>query len=97
MDGMRTGPPRSRTLAIPLWVTENIGNLGKLRQPTMLKAWHTHGKITRLTGWHNHHVLWRTHGGRDTTDNRVLLHPHCHRQVHSQALDVALSRSARNV
>jgi RNA-directed DNA polymerase len=56
-----------------------------------------HQKITRLTGWHNHHVVWRTHGGRDTTDNRVLLHPNCHRQVHSQALDVAPSRSARSV
>jgi RNA-directed DNA polymerase len=56
-----------------------------------------HHKITRLTGWHNHHVIWRTHGGRDTTDNRVLLHPNCHRQVHSQALDVAPSRSARSV
>jgi RNA-directed DNA polymerase len=56
-----------------------------------------HQKITRLTGWHNHHVVWRTPGGRDTTDNRVLLHPNCHRQVHSQALDVAPSRSARSV
>jgi RNA-directed DNA polymerase len=56
-----------------------------------------HQKITRLTGWHNHHVIWRTHGGRDTTDNRVLLHPNCHRQVHSQALDGAPSRSIRSV
>jgi hypothetical protein len=43
LDGMRTRSPRSRTLATPLWVTENIGNLGTLRQPPMLKAWHTHG------------------------------------------------------
>jgi len=56
-----------------------------------------HQKITRLTGWHNHHVVWRTHGGRDTTENRVLLHPNCPRQVQSQALDVATSRSARSV
>jgi len=40
---MRTELPRSRILATQLWVTENIGNLGKLRQPPMLKAWHTHG------------------------------------------------------
>jgi len=26
-----------------MWVTENIGNLAKLRQPPMLKARHTHG------------------------------------------------------
>jgi RNA-directed DNA polymerase len=56
-----------------------------------------HQPITRLTGWHNHHLVWRTYGGSDTADNRVLLHPTCHRQVHSQALDRAPSRSARSV
>src|SRR5882724_13295829 len=56
-----------------------------------------HQKITRLTGWHNHHVVWRTHGGRDTADNRVLLHPTCHRQVHSQTLDGAQPRSTPSV
>jgi RNA-directed DNA polymerase len=39
-------------------------------------------KITTLTGWHNHHTVWRSHGGSDTVDNRVLLHPTCHQQVH---------------
>lgn len=39
-------------------------------------------KITPETGWHSHHVLWKVHGGGDGTDNRVLLHPGCHRQVH---------------
>jgi RNA-directed DNA polymerase len=34
------------------------------------------------TGWHSHHKVWRSHGGSDTADNRVLLHPTCHRQVH---------------
>src|SRR5215510_60508 len=71
----------------------------------LLYLWkHQHGlcpmcrqKITRLTGWHNHHRVWRTHGGRDATENRVLLHPNCHRQVHSQPLDVAPPRSARSV
>jgi RNA-directed DNA polymerase len=53
--------------------------------------------ITRLTGWHNHQRVWRTHGGREATENRVLLHPNCHRQVHSQPLDVAPPRSARSV
>ena len=56
-----------------------------------------HQPITRLTGWHNHHRVWRTYGGSDMADNRVLLHPTCHRQVHSQALDGAPSRSARSV
>jgi RNA-directed DNA polymerase len=39
-------------------------------------------KITRLTGWHSHHVRWRSKGGKDTAENRVLLHPTCHHQVH---------------
>jgi RNA-directed DNA polymerase len=56
-----------------------------------------HQKITQLTGWHNHHVVWRTHGGSDTADNRVLLHPNCHRQVHSQAVDGARPRSTPSV
>ena len=54
-------------------------------------------KITKLTGWHNHHIVWRTNGGTDKAENRVLLHPECHRQVHSQKLEVAQPRSARSV
>ena len=56
-----------------------------------------HQKSTRLTGWHNPHVVGRTHGGRETADNRVLLHPTCHRQVHSQTLDGAQPRSTPSV
>ena len=56
-----------------------------------------HQKITSVTGWHNHHIVWRTHGGSNTAENRVLLHPNCHRQVHSQPLDVAPPRSSRSV
>jgi RNA-directed DNA polymerase len=40
-------------------------------------------RITQETGWHNHHIHWRVYGGSDDLDNRVLLHPNCHRQVHS--------------
>jgi RNA-directed DNA polymerase len=54
-------------------------------------------KITKLTGWHNHHIVWRTHGGSDTAENRVLLHPHCHRQVHSLGLPVVKPRPAKGV
>lgn len=46
-------------------------------------------KITQLTGWHNHHIVWRVNGGTDKAENRVLLHPNCHRQVHSLKLEVA--------
>ncbi len=49
-------------------------------------------KITRLTGWHSHHVRWRSQGGSDTIENRVLLHPNCHRQVHCQNVHVEKPR-----
>src|SRR5919199_6785603 len=34
----------------PRWITEIIGNLGTLRQPPMLKVWHTHGKTLPRQG-----------------------------------------------
>lgn len=40
-------------------------------------------KITPQTGWHNHHLVERSKGGSDKAENRVLLHPNCHRQVHN--------------
>lgn len=54
-------------------------------------------KITKLTGWNNHHIVRRVDGGSDKTDNRVLLHPNCHRQVHSRKLSVVKPRSVRSV
>lgn len=52
-------------------------------------------KITELTGWHNHHIVWRVMGGSDSDENRVLLHPNCHRQVHSQGWTVVKPRPSR--
>jgi RNA-directed DNA polymerase len=52
-------------------------------------------KITQLTGWHNHHRIWRSLGGSDHAENRVLLHPNCHQQVHSQGLFVEKPRPSR--
>jgi RNA-directed DNA polymerase len=54
-------------------------------------------KITELTGWHNHHIIWRTKGGSDSSENRVLLHPNCHMQVHRQGLYVEKPRPAKGV
>ena len=53
--------------------------------------------LTLEAGWHLHHLLWRTHGGDDNVNNLVLLHPNCHRQVHSEGLVVnkAASREGR--
>lgn len=53
-------------------------------------------KITLLTGWHNHHIIWRSLGGPDTAQNRVLVHPTCHAQIHSQHLSVEKPRSSRS-
>ena len=52
-----------------------------------------HQKITKTTGWHSHHIVWRSKGGPDTRENRLLLHPTCHQQVHSQGLSVTKPRS----
>jgi RNA-directed DNA polymerase len=52
-------------------------------------------KITKITGWHSHHILWRSKGGSDGTENRVLLHPNCHQQVHSQSLHVEKPRPVK--
>lgn len=41
-------------------------------------------RITKATGWHLHHILPKAQGGMDTTSNLVILHPNCHRQVHSR-------------
>jgi len=49
-------------------------------------------RITKITGWHSHHMLWRSKGGSDRAENRVLLHPTCHQQVHSQGLYVEKPR-----
>jgi RNA-directed DNA polymerase len=45
--------------------------------------------VTHDTGWNVHHVVWRTKGGTDRLDNLALLHPNCHRQLHSHAFEVA--------
>ncbi len=54
-------------------------------------------QITKITGWHSHHIEWRSSGGSDTADNRVLLHPTCHQQLHSQGLHVEKPRPAKGV
>ncbi|HNG96495.1 MAG TPA: HNH endonuclease signature motif containing protein, partial [Acidobacteriota bacterium] len=54
-------------------------------------------KITKMTGWHAHHVIWRSKGGNDGIDNRILLHPECHRQVHSRGIKVSLPRPKKGV
>ncbi|MDM4772971.1 group II intron reverse transcriptase/maturase [Solimonas sp. SE-A11] len=40
--------------------------------------------ITKQTRWHVHHRVRRSDGGSDKLTNLQLLHPTCHRQIHSQ-------------
>jgi RNA-directed DNA polymerase len=40
--------------------------------------------ITERTGWHNHHIAHKAKGGSNGRENRVLVHPNCHRQVHAK-------------
>jgi RNA-directed DNA polymerase len=40
--------------------------------------------ITMETGWRMHRVFPMLQGGKETLSNLQLLHPNCHRQLHSQ-------------
>ena len=53
--------------------------------------------LTLQERWHMHHVQWGVYGGSDALYNRMLLHANCHRQIHSQGLNVekAASRERR--
>lgn len=50
--------------------------------------------IDSVTGWHSHHVIWRSQGGHDGADNRWLLHPTCHQQLHHPTGSAVASRRA---
>lgn len=45
--------------------------------------------VTEDNEWDTHHIRHRVEGGKDTLDNLILLHPNCHRQVHSQGWRVS--------
>lgn len=44
--------------------------------------------------WHLHHIQPRSEGGKDTLSNLMMLHPDCHRQIHS--CNVAGSSNTRD-
>jgi RNA-directed DNA polymerase len=54
-----------------------------------------HQLMTHVTGWHNHHIVSKTLGGTDSAENRVLIHPNCHKQVHAKGLAVSKPRPAK--
>lgn len=45
-------------------------------------------KLTEEGGWHVHHILPRAKGGDNRQSNLRMLHPNCHKQLHSQAFNV---------
>lgn len=45
-------------------------------------------KITKESRWNIHHINFRVNGGSDKPVNLLLLHPNCHRQLHSTDLKV---------
>ncbi|EEH0277013.1 group II intron reverse transcriptase/maturase [Salmonella enterica] len=66
---------------------------GKLKKmKTVVALWKRQGKccprcrqlITNQTGWNIHHRVRKVMGGSDDISNLELLHPNCHRQVHSR-------------
>jgi RNA-directed DNA polymerase len=67
---------------------------------TLLRLWNQQNglcpncgqPITTITGWHSHHVIWRSKGGSDDIENRLLLHPNCHMQIHSPSISVVAPR-----
>jgi RNA-directed DNA polymerase len=56
-----------------------------------------HQPVTKVTGWHAHHIVYKTLGGDDGAENRVLVHPNCHRQVHAKSLSVTKPCSSRGI
>jgi hypothetical protein len=43
-------------------------------------------RIDESTKWHIHHALPRNNGGSDKINNLLLMHPECHRQIHSRSI-----------
>ncbi|WP_447870045.1 group II intron maturase-specific domain-containing protein [Serratia fonticola] len=67
-----------------------IAGLYRLQKGQCLHCMHP---ITQETGWQEHHLEHILHGGKNVLDNRVLLHPECHDQIHTFGIN--LSKPAR--
>jgi RNA-directed DNA polymerase len=52
-------------------------------------------KLTQSSSWHVHHIRYRKDGGDDRVSNLVMVHPNCHRQIHSRKLKVVKPVPAR--
>ncbi|MFO7858334.1 MAG: group II intron reverse transcriptase/maturase [Ectothiorhodospiraceae bacterium] len=73
----------SRIRARMLATTKGRSRLRWLLQQQQGRCPRCRQLITRTTGWDVHHKVWRSKGGGDEVSNLLLLHPNCHRQLHS--------------
>lgn len=46
-------------------------------------------RIDDVENINTHHIIEKAKGGKDTNSNLVILHPNCHRKVHSRNLKVS--------
>jgi len=73
------------------------------RQKKVLSVWRSQKKIcpvckqgfSKEVGWHMHHILEKSKGGTDKVSNLVMVHPNCHRQIHSGTVRVAKPASVK--
>ena len=61
-----------------------FGRVKRLWQAQKGKCPICQGDLTLDTGWQMHRVIPKLHGGKEILSNLQLLHPNCHRQLHSQ-------------
>ena len=54
-------------------------------------------KIAKETGWNIHHIQRKTEGGKSNVVNLMLLHPKCHRHMHSREKKVTTASGQTGV
>ena len=78
----------SRTDKIMLTTLKGFGLLTKLWKSQNGICPICKEKITTQTKWHTHHLQPKHLGGKYIATNLIMLHPDCHRKVHSQRIEV---------
>ena len=56
-----------------------------------------HNRITKESGWRVHRLLPKSEGGKDGLANLVMVHPNCHRKIHSLKLKITKPAPARGL
>jgi RNA-directed DNA polymerase len=54
-------------------------------------------RIDRESGWRVHRILPKSEGGKDIPSNWVMVHPYCHKRIHSLKLQIAKPAPARGL